>query len=253
MVTIEIDGIKTRVEEGTTVLQAARQIGIEIPTLCYHEALTRYASCRICIVELSIEKRGRMRTWIDASCVYPCQEGLIVKTNSEKVKKERKVILELLLSRAPESKILNELAEKYGARKDRFESVDKGKSNCILCGLCVRTCHELIHADVIGTAYRGIRKKVLSPYNIAQDVCIGCTACAFVCPTGAIKVKLGKDRLDIESWPASLEIVKCKKCGKPVGPKVYIEHLRKEVPLSDEVFELCYECRRKMYATTTWK
>ncbi len=247
LLTVEIDRIKTKVPKGTTILQAARSIGIYIPTLCYHEVLSTYASCRVCIVEMSIEKRGKLRTWIDASCVYPVQEGLTVKTNSPKVQKERKLIIELLLSRAPDSIVLNELAERYGAEKGRFESVDKGESNCILCGLCVRVCNELIHSAGIGTAFRGIHKKVVTPYKIAQDVCIGCTACAYVCPTGAIKIIEDKKSINVKNWHAELEMKICKECGKPIGPRVYLEKLGKEVPVRDEIFDLCTECRRKVF------
>jgi bidirectional [NiFe] hydrogenase diaphorase subunit len=247
LVTIEIDKIKTRIPKGTTVLQAARSLGIYIPTLCYHEALSTYASCRVCIVEMSIEKRGKLRTWIDAACVYPVQEGLIIKTNSPRVQKERKLIIEMLLSRAPDSPALLELAELYGAQKGRFESIDKGESNCILCSLCVRVCNELIKSGGIGTAFRGIHKKVVTPFNIAQDVCIGCAACAYVCPTGAIRVIEEESRLSIENWNAKLEIQFCKECGKPVGPKVYIDKLKEELNLRDELYELCPQCRRKIY------
>lgn len=245
--TIEIDGIKTRIPEGTMVLQAARALGIYIPTLCYHEALSMYAACRVCIVEMSIEKGGKKRSWINASCVYPVQDGLIVKTNSPRVQKGRKLIIELLHSRAPDSIVLNELAEKYGAEKGRFESIDKGESNCILCGLCVRVCNELIHSGGIGTAFRGIHKKVVTPYKIAQDICVGCTACAFVCPTGAIKIIEDKKSINVENWHAELEMKICKECGKPIGPRVYLEKIGKEVPIRDEIFDLCTECRRKVF------
>jgi bidirectional [NiFe] hydrogenase diaphorase subunit len=247
MVTVEINGKKASVPEGTTVLQAARGLGIDIPTLCYHEALSMYAACRVCIVEMSIEKGGRKRTWIDASCVYPVQNGLIISTDSPKVKKERKLIIELLLSRAPESRVLNELADRYGAQKGRFESIDKGESNCILCGLCVRVCNEMIHSEGIGTAFRGINKKVVTPFKIAQDVCVGCAACAYVCPTGAIKVIENDRCVSIENWHAEVEIKLCRECGRPIGPKLYLEQIEREVPVKKEIFDLCPACRRKVF------
>lgn len=245
--TVEIDGRKTRVRKGTTVLQAAQQLGIHIPTLCYHEALSTYASCRICIVEMSIEKRGKRSTWIDASCVYPVQDGLVVKTDSPKVQKERKLIIELLLSRAPDSPLLNSLAEQYGASKGRFGAIDRGESNCILCGLCVRVCNELIRSDGIGTAFRGIHKKVVTPFKVAQDVCVGCTACAYMCPTGAIRVIEDQESVRLENWEAEIELVRCRECGNSVGPRAYLEKLKEQIDLKDEIYELCSDCRRKVF------
>jgi len=242
--------IDISVPYGTTILQAAKELGIHIPTLCYHPALPLYASCRVCLVEISIEKGGRTRSWIDTSCAYPIQNPIKVQTNTEKVRKERKIIIELLLSRAPDSKILNELAEEYGAEKGKFQTLDKGESNCILCGLCVRVCNEMIHSNAIGTAYRGIHKKVVTPYGIAKELCVGCLACVYVCPTGAIKAKIGVDKLELENWEAELEMKLCRECGKPIGPRVYLERIRKEVNLRDHIFDLCTECRRKEFRKT---
>src|SRR5210317_1594158 len=97
LVKITVDGQEIEVPVGSTVLEAARKLGIEIPRLCHHEALSMQASCRICLVEMSVERRGRTYNWVDASCVYPVQEGLVVKTDTKKIRKERKIILELLL------------------------------------------------------------------------------------------------------------------------------------------------------------
>lgn len=243
---IEIDGQKTEVPEGTTVLQAARSLGIEIPTLCYHESVSMYASCRLCIVAMSIEKRGRTYHWIDASCVYPVEDGLVVQTDTPKVQKERRLILELLLSRAPDAPLLNELARKYGADKKRFKAIDNGESNCILCGLCVRVCNELIHSGGIGTAFRGVHKKVITPYKVAREICTGCTACAFVCPTGAIKIVEDGECIGIENWEAQVAMKKCRVCGKPFAPVAYLEQIREKVHLSDDVLDTCPACRRKI-------
>lgn len=245
LVKIEIDGKKTEVLKGTTILEAAKKLGVYIPTLCFHESLSMYASCRICIVEMSIEQRGRTYSWIDASCVYPVEDGLCVKTNSEKVQKERKLIIELLLSRAPDSPVLNKLAKEYGAEKGRFETVDKGASNCILCGLCVRVCNELIESDAIGTAYRGINRKVITPFKIAKDNCVGCAACEYVCPTGAIKVIEKKDKITIENWDAEIDMKTCSECGRPYAPRDYLQKIKEKVNIREEIFEKCPECRRK--------
>ena len=206
LLNIEINGEKTQVPEGATVLDAAKKLGIFIPSLCYHEALSTYAACRICIVEMHMKKNNRINSWIEAACVYPVEDGLSVKTNSPKVNKERKLVLELLLSKSPDSHVLNELAVKYGADKNRFTAKDMGESNCILCGLCVRVCNEMMKIDSIGTAYRGINKKVITPYRIANELCVGCTACAYVCPTAAIRIKESKNNTTLENWDTTLFI-----------------------------------------------
>ena len=123
-VTLEIDGRKVKAREGMTILEAAREAGIEIPTLCYHEKLKPYGACRLCTVEIVREGRSRLV----ASCAYPVEEGLIVKTETELVRKVRKLILELLLPLAPTGPIKS-LAKKYGAKEDRFKAELTG---CIL-------------------------------------------------------------------------------------------------------------------------
>jgi NADH dehydrogenase/NADH:ubiquinone oxidoreductase subunit G len=128
---LQIDGKEVSASEGMTLLEAARSAGIEIPTLCHHDKLEPYGACRLCIVE--IEDRGR--TKIVVSCVYLAQNGLSVRTRSEKIDRIRKTILELLLAHAPDAVELQKLAEEYGADRDRFE---KEPMFCIHCGLCVR-------------------------------------------------------------------------------------------------------------------
>jgi bidirectional [NiFe] hydrogenase diaphorase subunit len=247
MCTIEIDGKKITLPRGSTVLEGAKKLNIDIPTLCYHKALVPHGSCRVCIVEMSIIKRGKAYTWIDASCVYPVEDGLMVKTDTPRVRRERKLILELLLSRAPESPELSSLAEKYGAEKGRFVSSDKGKSNCILCGLCVEVCNNLMQTSGIGTAFRGIHKKVVSPFHISRDVCVGCMACIAVCPTGAVKARFEGEHMTIENWETTMEIEKCQSCGKPFYPGVYINMLKDKVTIGEETLKKCPECRRKIF------
>jgi NADH dehydrogenase/NADH:ubiquinone oxidoreductase subunit G len=114
---LQIDGKEVQAKEGMTVLEAAHSAGISIPTLCHHEKLEPFGGCRICIVE--VEVRGWTKRVV--SCVYPVEENLVVKTRSEEIDKIRKMILELLLAHAPDSPELKDLAQAYGADKDRFE------------------------------------------------------------------------------------------------------------------------------------
>jgi bidirectional [NiFe] hydrogenase diaphorase subunit len=177
---LRIDGKEVGAQEGMTVLEAARNAGISIPTLCHHEKLEPFGGCRICIVE--VEVRGWSKLVV--SCVYPVAENLIVTTRSEKIDRIRKTILELLLAHAPDSKQLQVLAKEYGADCDRFE---KDPSFCIHCGLCVRYCAEIKKKHAVGFVDRGIRKEISFIPEIAAAECNHCKACFPLCPTSYLQ------------------------------------------------------------------
>lgn len=187
MLTLTIDGKEIGAHEGMTVLEAARSVGIEIPTLCHHEALSSYGACRLCSVEVT--QRGRSKLVV--SCLFPVAQGLEVQTNSARVKNLRSGILELLLARCPGSEELQDLATSLGIKQGGFGfAQDSGK--CILCGLCVRACQEIAEKSVLSFAGRGIDRRVATPFYKPSDDCITCRACAFICPTRAIRFEGGK-------------------------------------------------------------
>lgn len=177
---LQIDGKEVKARKGMTVLEAARDAGISIPTLCHHEKLEPFGGCRICIVE--IETRGWTRLVV--SCVYPVEDKLIVRTRSEKVDRIRKTILELLLTHAPDSPVLQDLARMYGADKNRFE---KETSFCIHCGLCVRYCAEIKKKNAVGFVDRGVRKEISFIPEIASKECNDCKECFPLCPTSYLQ------------------------------------------------------------------
>ena len=177
---LQIDGKEVKAREGTTLLQAATSAGIQIPTLCYHEKLEPHGGCRLCLVEAEI--RGRARLVV--SCVYLVEPGLAVRTRSERVDKTRKVILELLLAHAPDSVALLELAEEYGADRDRFQ---EQASFCINCGLCVRYCAEVKKENAVGFVGRGATREIAFIPEIASQVCWDCKECFPLCPTSALQ------------------------------------------------------------------
>lgn len=183
-ITLEIDSREVKAMEGMTILEAAKSAGINIPTLCYHPALTPFGACRICSVE--IVQRGRSR--IVTSCVYPVEEGLVVKTKSDRVIRDRKMLIELMLAHAPKAKVIQELAHEYGVERTRFKIEDE-ENLCILCGLCARICEERMGKSAINFVGRGVNRKVDTPFHIQTEDCMACGACAFVCPTGAIKLE----------------------------------------------------------------
>jgi bidirectional [NiFe] hydrogenase diaphorase subunit len=177
--TLEIDGKKIDAKEGMTLLEAARELGIEIPTLCHHEQLAPYGVCRLCSVEITKNKRSR----VVAACVYPAEEGLIVKTNSPRVIKIRRMLIEFMLAVAPRTKVVEDLAAQYGVEGTRFEA----EANlCVLCGLCMRYCAEVKKANAIGFAGRGISREIVFLPEIASRTCMSCRQCFPLCPTAKL-------------------------------------------------------------------
>jgi heterodisulfide reductase subunit A len=178
MITFKLNGQTVQGEKGQYILQVAEKFGVDIPTMCHHKALDPAGMCRLCTVEVFDGRRTRYVT----SCNYPIWEGMEVKTDTEIVREGRKLIVEMLLARCPESTAIQALAKTYGIEKPRFQT---GDDTCILCGLCTRMC-ERIGANAITLTQRGLDMKVDTPFSINTEACIACGACAFVCPTGHI-------------------------------------------------------------------
>jgi len=179
-ISLKIDGKEIGATAGMTVLEAAKNAGIAIPTLCYHEKLEPFGGCRLCIVEA--EAGGMTRLVV--SCVQPVEQNLVIKTRSEKVDRIRKTLLELFLAHAPDSPQLEELAREYGADKNRFE---QEASFCIHCGLCVRYCAEVVGKHAVGFIDRGIRKEINFIPEIAAKECNDCKECFPLCPTSYLQ------------------------------------------------------------------
>jgi len=195
-VTLIINDEEVKAKEGITILEAARSVGIDIPTLCHHEKLAPYGACRLCTVEIIRGQRSRLVT----SCVYPVEDGLIVKTESEPVIKGRKMLLELMWARAPGVQPIRNYGMRYGitgvqagrdygiaygisATKTKFEIEP---TFCILCGLCVRYCAEVKKKNAIGFIGRGTEREVVFFPEIACEECPNCEECYSLCPTGAL-------------------------------------------------------------------
>jgi bidirectional [NiFe] hydrogenase diaphorase subunit len=206
MISLTIDGHKVEAIEGSSILEAAREHGIEIPTLCYHEALEPYGSCRLCVVELETSRGGRLV----ASCVYPAEEGAVVRTHSEMVLRSRRMTVELLLASAPQARAIQELAAQLGVEHPR---VSLGDDDCILCGLCVRACREIVGANAISLVNRGFTKEVSPPFEIGSNACVGCATCVQVCPTGAIRLDNVISNSSVHRWQSAFEKTACKICG----------------------------------------
>nr|WP_122013287.1 NADH-dependent [FeFe] hydrogenase, group A6 [Maliibacterium massiliense] len=216
MITLTIDGQKVQVEPGTTVLEAARKANIHIPTLCYLKDINAIGACRICVVEVE-----KMRN-LPASCVLPATDGMVVHTNTPKVREARKVNLELVLSDHNRSCLtcvrsgnceLQSLSQELGVDEIRFEgakierlvddsspSIVRDNSKCILCRRCVAVCKNVQNIGVIGAVNRGIKTEIEAPFNtpLGESPCVNCGQCIVNCPTGALRERSEID----EVWDA---------------------------------------------------
>ncbi len=188
MVSLTIDGLTVTIEKGRTILEAAHELNVEIPTLCYHEALTPYGACRLCVVE--IYKNGSKK--IQASCLYPVEDGIEVKTDTPELQNIRRTMIELIMARAPHSEKVKEMARKLGVERTRFTPRDE---DCILCGLCVRMCSERMGQDAIGFKMRGDKREVSPPFDVESPQCIACGACYSICPTASERLKKVSERI----------------------------------------------------------
>jgi NADH dehydrogenase/NADH:ubiquinone oxidoreductase subunit G len=175
MTTLEINGAAVTVEDGSTLLEAARFLGFPIPTLCHMDGLEPYGACRLCLVEVGEGKGARLVT----SCTFPVAEGLKVRTASERVVRARRMVVELLLASCPESRTIQDIASALGVRQQRFRQEHE---SCILCGRCVRMCSEQMVAKAIGFRGRGQDRSIGTPFDIKSEVCRQCGGCIYVCP-----------------------------------------------------------------------
>lgn len=218
-------------------MELAKRNNINIPNLCHKDGIEGQGRCRLCMVEV---KEGN-KTKIVSSCVYPIRDGLEVVTDTEKIIAIRKNIILLLLLKTPNNEYIKSLAEEYSV-KAPYRYVDNNiKENCILCGLCVKACENL-GTSAISFVNRGTTKKVSTPYDDPSKDCIGCGACAEVCPTNAITMteKNGKRTI----WNKNFELVKCSLCGKSYATDETLKFI--ESKLGNDEERICNSCRKKI-------
>jgi len=240
MVTLTIDGKVIKAEEGAMVLDVATAHNIHIPTLCSHESVSPYGACRLCLVEVKTS-RGRER--LVTSCLYPVEEGLEVKTKTDRVIRNRQTIIELLLARCPESDVIKEMARELGVEQTPYPKEDHG--NCILCALCVRACEEVVGASAISLVNRGVNREMAIPFYDDSSACIGCGSCSYICPTGAIRMEDSGDTRTI-TMPNNViqfKLAKCSVCGDYFAPEKQLEFMVKKAGLEADFFDRCINCR----------
>ncbi len=241
-ITVTIDGRTTSVDEGTTILKAAREMGIQIPTLCHNDAVESYASCRVCIVVVS---DGKGWSKIVTSCNYEVSDGLQVNTKSEEIMEARREILDLMLSSHPEAAPVRELAAQYGITSPSYPG--QPGDDCILCGLCVRVCEQVVGVAALGFSHRGPARKMVSPFSEPSPACIGCGSCVYICPTQCLHiVDQDNKRILYKQNPENIfkefELLPCKSCKKPFLPKEQSAYVQKKLGLPRKVVQTCSSC-----------
>lgn len=174
-VTVKIDGASLRAAKGTSVLDTALEYGICIPHLCHVPYLSDLGACRLCIVEQVTNGRTKITT----SCTLPVQEGMVIQTNTERIRKLRRNLAELLVAQAPNSRALQDLAVRCGVKEVRYPFRNE---KCVLCGRCVRACTELWRARAIGFVGRGKQRRVDYVFGRLRELCKNCGACVQLCP-----------------------------------------------------------------------
>jgi len=174
-ISITIDGAKLRVPAGSSVLDAAVLYGICIPHLCHLRSVSDIGACRLCVVEQV--KNGRSK--VTASCTLEATDGMDIRANSDRIRHIRQNIAELLVTEAPNSRAIQDIAMRCGVRETRFPFRN---NNCVLCGRCVRVCSELWRGEAISFVGRGKNRHVEYPFGTRPEFCRLCGGCVMICP-----------------------------------------------------------------------
>ncbi len=236
---VNIDGKIYEGIKGDTIMDLARRNNITIPNLCYKAGFEGLGRCRLCMVEVNESNKPKLVS----ACIYSVKENLEVKTTTEKIYKIRQDIILLLLLRTPNNEYIRQLADEYNVKPPKRYLSSNLNENCILCGLCVKACASM-GTNAISMVQRGITKKVSTPYDDSSKDCIGCGACAEICPTKAIILKDNNGVREI--WNKSFNLIKCSCCGEFFTTEQCLNYINKKTNnYETENQILCEKCKRK--------
>ena len=229
MPSLTVDGRKVTVADDATILDAARAAGVDIPTLCQFDGLEPWGGCRMCVVDMW--RPGWDEDWFKmvTACNHPAEDGIKVFTDTERVQATRRVVVDLLLARCPETPLVRDLARGYGLEATTYEA-NPEPTDCILCGLCTRVCDH-IGVSAIASVNRGWGREIAPPFNQPPPDCVGCLACAEICPTDCIPFTDSSSKRTI--WGREFEMLRDPVTGAAVITKAQAEHFaaRSGVPI----------------------
>lgn len=250
-VTITINKNQYLAIEGEIFLETAIREHIDIPHLCYEKSLEPYGACRLCMVEIVTCGKTEMTP----ACTIRVHNGLEILTDTPDIVKHRSMLFELYLSEAPKSEIIKEMAAKYGVTRTRFLKKivhdDPLMGKCILCGLCVRVCNEIMGTSAIHFINRGPYTVVNTPFFEENPACAGCSACASVCPTNAIIFEDLDGQRIMKSWSNThIALARCEVCGKHFAPEKLLQatYAKLNPGLIEHIKKICPPCRGKEIA-----
>jgi NADH dehydrogenase/NADH:ubiquinone oxidoreductase subunit G len=238
-----IDDVHVEAPADASVLDVARRAGRDIPALCHHEAVPAIASCRLCLVE--IRRPGKDWVHLTTSCDYPVSAGLVVVTDSARIRKHRAMNLQLLLRRAPQAAVLWRLAAGLGVTEPLFAPVtDAALPDCILCELCVRVCSALGY-NALAAIGRGGGKRVGPAFGQEEAMdCVGCGSCREACPTDCIAMEDTATTRTI--WGRTFDLVACERCGRPITTEAHAAVMATDTELPVAGSDFCDVCKRRV-------
>jgi bidirectional [NiFe] hydrogenase diaphorase subunit len=246
MPTLTVNGRRVTVAEDATVLDACRAAGVHVPTLCNFDGLEPWGGCRLCVVDMSLERWDEDWFKMVTACNHPVEEGMTVVTDSERVLATRRVVLDLLLARCPETPLIQRLASEHGLSETSYQR-NPEPTDCILCGLCTRVCDH-IGVSAIASVNRGWGREIAPPFNQPPPDCIGCLACAEICPTDYIEYATSNTVRTI--WGKDFEMLRDPTTGEAVITKAQAEYFAERTGVPKSYFETSDRTKRKQLATT---
>jgi bidirectional [NiFe] hydrogenase diaphorase subunit len=230
-----INGHEIQAKAGATVLEEARNLKIDIPTLCYHKDLSSFGACRLCTVEIKVNGKWQLA----ASCQTEAAAGMEVRTDTDNVRESRKLAAALLYFRYPQTAVVREMAEKLGVD---VQAAAADGQDCILCGLCTRTCHEIVGVNALKFNDRGLARDIEEPkIEFDPSACIGCGSCAYVCPTGFVRMEAVDGKRII--WDKVFKMASCNVCGRYFAPVEQLEFISKTTGVPVSQLMTCVSCR----------